>query len=283
MAYWVLGVVVVLLGLTTFAVLRYGLWNLLIRQPASRVVRLEWEDLGPTPLGEERFTPQGMTYVDGRIVFANSWKNTKSRVYEIASDGMQLLRTFDMPPEAVHTSGLAYDGRHLWAVDFISNRCYKIDLEESLKSGAVHVVGQFSTGLRGTSACCFVELDGKRHLVISDFMNTRRSYVVRHEEAVESGDMASSVVFFYTNEGFSQGLQWDGKYLYESENKWSADVVNQMDLAVLRESGSARRATVRQFNAPSKGVEDLAWDGESFYTSDETTFRFYCIRLIQGD
>jgi glutamine cyclotransferase len=71
--------------------------------------------------------------------------------------------------------------------------------------------------------------------------------------------MSSSIVFSYSNEGFSQGLEWDGAYLYESENKCGINVINQMDLQVLRDSGSARKATVRQYNAPSKGVEDLAW------------------------
>jgi hypothetical protein len=70
---------------------------------------------------------------------------------------------------------------------------------------------------------------------------------------------------------------------YESENKCGINVINQMDLQVLRDSGSARKATVRQYNAPSKGVEDLAWDGQFFYTSDETTFHFYRARIPRGD
>jgi hypothetical protein len=98
-------------------------WNLIRRQPPTRRARVHWEDLGPTPLGEKRYTPQGLTWVDGRIVFANTWKNAKSRVYRYAPEPMTLEGTFDMPDEAVHTSGLAWDGAHLWAVDYVSNRC----------------------------------------------------------------------------------------------------------------------------------------------------------------
>ena len=58
-------------------------------------------------------------------------------------------------------------------------------------------------------------------------------------------------------------------------NKRGVDVINQMDVGKLAATGRARAATVRQYDAPSKGVEDLAWDGTWLYTSDETTFRFY--------
>src|SRR4029079_12421680 len=103
-------------------------WKLIRRQPRARRGRIAWEDLGPTPLGENGYTPQGMTWVDGRIVFANSWKDTRSRVYRYAPERMELEATFDMPPEAVHTSGLAWDGTRFFAVDYKSNRCYEIDL-----------------------------------------------------------------------------------------------------------------------------------------------------------
>ena len=48
---------------------------------------------------------------------------------------MSAERYFDMPTAAVHTSGLAWDGEHLWAVDYISNCAYWIDLEASLAAG----------------------------------------------------------------------------------------------------------------------------------------------------
>jgi len=281
MIFWILGAAAVLLGAVAVAagvaavVLHRGNWNLLLRRPPRRVGSLAWEDLGPTPLGEKRYTPQGMTYANGRILLANSWKDTKSRVYEFDPDGMKLLRTFDMPPDAVHTSGLAFDGRYLWAVDHISNRCYKIDLEESLRAGEPRLAGSFPTGLDGTSACCLLEWDGQTCLAISDYRRSNKTHVIRHEEALARGEMASCTVFSYTNEGFSQGLVSDGRYLYEAENKAGIDIVNQMALAVLERTGSARRATIRQFNAPGGGVEDLAWDGERIYTSDEIALRFY--------
>lgn len=249
--------------------------NLLIKRRISDDRALIWEDRGPTPLGEKGYTPQGMTWVDDRIVFANSWKNRKSRVYEIDPETMEIGRHFDMPEEAVHTSGLAWDGEHLWGVDFISNRGYRIDLEPSLEAGEAVVVGSFDTTLKGTSACCIIPWNGERYLAISDFMTGKRTIFVRMRDAVREGTAANAIEFEYRNEGFSQGLEFVEGFLYESENKFGIDIINKIDLNVLSKTRNSRQATVKQFRAPSKGVEDLAWSRKHLWTSDETVFRFF--------
>ena len=165
-----------------------------LRASRERRVALQWDDLGPVPLGEKRYTPQGMTWVDGRIVFANCWRNTRSRVYRIDPSGMQVEAWFDMPPEAVHTSGLAYDGADLWAVDFKSNRCYRIALEASYRAKRAEVLASFPTGLGGTSACCLVPVNDETVLAISDFRRTCRTFFVRHEAAIDGGAMADRFV-----------------------------------------------------------------------------------------
>lgn len=261
--------------------IRLGLVRLCSKRGGELAGRACWADMGPTPLGEKGYTPQGLTWVDGKIVFANTWKDARSRVYEIDPGGMAVLRHFDMPEGAVHTSGLAWDGRHLWGVDYVSNRAYCIDLEPSLAAGRVRLVGSFATTLRGTSACCMVPWEGGLCLAVSDFMRTRTTIFIRTDDAIRGGTAAGAIAFAYRNEGFSQGLEFVDGFLYESENKRGTDVINRMDLRRLRETRDARKATVRQYPAPSAGVEDLAWDGEALWTSDESVFRFF--RWTLGD
>lgn len=253
----------------------FGLFNLIVRHTGELVGKAVWEDMGPTPLSEEKYTPQGMAWVANKLVFANSWDDKRSRVYEIEPSNMEILRYFDMPPEAVHTSGLTWDGKHLWAVDYISNKGYCIDLEESLKAAEAKVVGEFDTTLKGTSACCIVWWEGREYLAISDFMRTKQTIFVKMHEAVKKGSAEGLIDFEYRNEGFSQGLEFAEGFLYESENKLGKNVVNKIDLEKLKETKKARRATVKQYPAPDKGVEDLAWDGEYMWTSDEAVFRFF--------
>ena len=196
---------------------------------------------------------------------------------------MSILRTFDMPLDidgkaAVHTSGLAWDGVNLWGVDFKSNLAYCIDLERSLTDSQPTINGYFDTTLNGTIACCFVDFQDTRYLAISDFMNSCNTIFVQVDIALEENTAKNAVKFSYRNEGFSQGLEFIDGYLWESENKIGIDIINKMDLAVLEETRDARRSTVTQFNAPSKMVEDLAWDGEFMWTSDESDFSFYRCR-----
>lgn len=268
-------ILAVLLGSFYVTIPRLGLHNLLIKKKGQLAKNIQWEETGATPLGEKGFTPQGMTWVDGKIIFANSWKNKRSRVYEIEPKTMEIKRHFDMPPEAVHTSGLAWDGKHLWGVDYISNRAYCFDLDASLVHGKPSIVGSFQTTLKGTSACCIIPWNGNKYLAISDFNRTKRTVFVQMYEALETGTAEGCIDFEYRNEGFSQGLEFVDGFLYESENKRGVDIINKIDLAKLAETKRSRLATVVQYLAPSRGIEDLAWDGSTIWTSDESTFRFY--------
>ncbi len=252
-----------------------GLLELLRKKNRSQTGSVVWQDKGPTPLGEKGYTPQGMTWVDGNIIFANTWKDQRSRVYEIDPENMQTERYFDMPEGATHTSGMAWDGEFLWAVDYKSNKAYCIDLESSLKNQRAHVVGSFESTLRGTSACCIVPWDGRDYLAISDFMNSRQTIFVRHHEAMKTGTAEGLVDFSYRNENFSQGLVFAEGYLYESENKVGQNIINRIDLDQLRASRNSSKATTRQFRTAGRGVEDLAWSGDALWTSDEYSFRFH--------
>lgn len=273
-------VILIILITTTLALLctaslHLGLISLL-RKNTKLQFTVSWMDLGPTPFGERGFTPQGMSCANGRILFANTWKNLHSRVYEYDPCNMrQELRFFDMPSPAVHTSGLCWDGECLLAVDYISNRAYCIDLEDSLACHQAKVRGEFDTTLKGTSACCLMEFEGRKVLAISDFMRSKATIFVDYGAALKSGSAAGAIVFQYRNEGFSQGLEYIHGFLFESENKLGRDVINQIDIERLKICRNARQATVRQICGPSSMIEDLAWDGEYLYTSDEGTFRFY--------
>jgi hypothetical protein len=253
--------------------------SLVARRPARLVTRVSWEDRGPTPESSRRFTPQGLAWIGGRLIFANSWMNQRSRVYEINPATMLVQRWFDMPAESVHTSGLAWDGGPLWAVDYISNRCHAIELEASFAAGRAVTRGEFATTLAGTSACCVVPWRGERLLAISDYSRTRRTILVRPAESLAAGVAAGQIVFAYRNEGFSQGLEFARGSLFESENKFGGDVINELSVERLAATGDSRRATVAQHPAPGRGVEDLAWDGERMWTSDETVFRFFRAHL----
>ncbi len=155
-----------------------------------------------------------------------------------------------------------------------------LDKDTSLEQRTAQVLGSFGTTLRGTSACCIVRWMGAEYLAISDFMHSGQTIFVRRLEALEEGSAESAIVFRYRNEGFSQGLELVDGFLYEAENKLGRDVINRIDLGRLQRFADSRKATVIQLRAPSRGIEDLAWDGEAMWTSDESVFRFFVANLV---
>ena len=257
------------------ALAKVGIHNLFVRQDKEKLKEVEWLDLADSPLGEKDYTPQGIAFVNGKILLANTWKNKKSRVYEYDPESVEILRYFDMPDDAVHTSGLSWDGEFLYAVDYKSNKAYCINVEPSFKNKKAQLIGSFDTTLKGTSACCIVPIEDRKYLAISDFTRTRKTIIVDFQKALEERTAMNSILTYYLNDGFSQGLEYIAGYLYESENKKGIDVINKMDISLLLKTKDARKSTVVQFNGPSKGVEDLAWDGKYLWTSDESVFKVF--------
>jgi len=270
----VLTITLSILGLVIIILMELGFHNLFIKGWFSSI-QLAWEDKGPTPLADKRFTPQGLCWANDKLIFANTWKNKNSRIYEYEPGDMKLLRYFDMPEGASHTSGLAWDGKYLWAVDYISHKAYCISLEESFSSSIVKVHGSFDLNLKGTSGCCIIPWNGQDCLAVSDFRNTSTTYIIQMYDALKKGSTEGLIVFSYKNEGFSQGLIYINGYLFESENKFGKSIINKIDLSLLLKTKDSRESTIVQYLGPSWGIEDLAWDGNYLWTSDEVKFRFY--------
>ncbi len=278
MKWFLLSLVVLASGMIGVAY-KLSIHSLFIRN-RSKASRIEWQELTPTPRAEDKYAPQGAAYVDGFFLLANTWNDKKSRVYEYSPETMTVLRYFDMPERANHTSGLSWDGRSLWAVDHLTNLAYQIDLEKSLSTGNAAVENTFNTGLRGTSACAVVPVDDRIALAISDFMHSGRTIIVDVDRVLQKESIQDAILFSYMNEGFSQGLEYVDGYLYEAENKIGINVINKLDIKLLRQYGKSRSAIVAQYNAPGRGVEDIAWDGASLWTSDEVSYRIYRSDLI---
>lgn len=237
-----------------------------------------WEDLGAVPGALRRYRPQGMTLVGDDLVFSHHRHDTGSQLFRLRRDTLEVMASAEMPPEATHTGGLAWDGARLWAADYNANRLYELDLERTFLSGTAEVIASYSTGLSGTSALAWVTLDGAQYLAVSDYSVWRssRTYLLRKARVSELGSRPLSELadVSYDNRGWSQGLAWDGTFLYEAVNGVARDHVWVIDVRpALRSAAPVRH--LGKLDAPGSGVEDLATDGSSLWTSDERSFRFF--------
>lgn len=231
-----------------------------------------WHAVGPTPLAEKRYPPQGLVYCRNKLLIAVHWNDTKCRIYELNPTTLEELRYFDMPDDAVHTGGLSYDEQDLWAVDYATNKAYRLDYEQSFESREASILGSFETSLKGTSACAIVPYEGKTYLAISDFKNSRETILVDVEKAEKSGSALNAIRCRYRNEGFSQGLTYDKGALFEVENKYPQAVVNHYHVADLFAQRDAWRG---QYLTPDRGAQDICSYEKGFWLSDAVTFQIY--------
>jgi hypothetical protein len=268
------------LGFFLFSLVIY--WGYLVS--GLGVTACEWKDLGAVPEAQNLYPPQGMTLAGDVLVFSNHWKDTKSGLYKLDPKTMEVLAESEMPDEAVHTSGLAWDGKELWAVDYKSNKLYRLDLEKTFSTRKAVVLDAYPTGLEGSSAMTVVTVDETQYLAVSDFMRTKKTYIVPLDKVADlkKTPISRAAAVAYENGGFSQGVTWDGTYLYESNNNAGTDRVEvfRVDEA-LRTKDSAKVVMVGKFKGPAPSIEDLATDGVRMWTSDEKSYRFYLLGNLE--
>ncbi len=238
----------------------------------------DWVELGSPPGGPQRYPPQGFTLAGGQLVFSEHWNDTRSVLYLVDPQGMEVLSQASMPAQAVHTSGLAWDGETLWAVDHASCQLFDLDLRATFTKGDAQVRRAWPTGLGGPSALTMLQVDGVVYLAISDFMHSSRTYLVPRDRIPELGVLTVPEIarVSYANGTFSQGLAWDGQHLLEAVNNTGVDRIEVYDVErAVRQGDAGLVRRLGSFSAPGTAVEDLATDGQQLWTSDEHSYRWY--------
>jgi hypothetical protein len=247
------------------------------------------------------------------LVFSNHYESASkevthgSRIYYIPLSEFPMtdaklakLKSFTLSPKHKHVAGLAVEGATVFAVDYRSNQLLQVPLLEALQQETPYKYQ--TTDLKGLSGLEF-KCEGNDELFgVSEFKVfgdcSTGLYSSRDRMKKNSNQPISS----YTNVDYSQGLTFatidDVDYLVESVNKGSAegmgltgiyhfgiygtlnvpptkDEIRFYDLSALKNGVSEDEAHRMTLPAPGPMVEDLAWDGEYLYTTDEYTMNFY--------
>jgi len=277
----------VFLGAVVGLFLSYiGAFGSLLQQ-AEYKTKSEWTRVRDSPDGEERYPPQGITVGDDSLFITNHWDGAKSGLYRVDPETGEIRSRAVMPAEAKHTSGLTWDGEWLWALDHESNYLYKIDVEETFEREAAVVEEQFDTGLRGASGLTLLEVNGNEFFAMSDFLWTIETtpslpvgsactYISPRSQIEAGVEVQEAASYAYPNGGYSQGLTWDGTYLYESLNNIGTDRIEVLDVAhVLADNATEDIEWLESFEGPAGRIEDLGTDGDRLWTTDEGTYDLY--------
>jgi len=244
----------------------------------EKVTHLNYTQQSATPESDD-WVPQGLAYSDGYFYFSGVNDIGGSKVWKLnATFGVEDY--FIMPDEAKHTSGLVVgDDGYLYAADYSSDKIYKIAMNTSFPSHSADVVDNFTTWLEGTSALCFADHLGLSRMLVSDYANTKKTYVVDYQSSFSTGSMVS--IADYTNNGWSQGLCYYNGLVYESgASMWGFD----LDAAVEAGSVLSIEITERGYQPPSP--EDITFDGTNMWITSEAignrSFFIYDHNIIES-
>ena len=188
-----------------------------------------WEQVCSTPAG---YVPQGVALRCGRLYLSAHKGSRQSAFFELAADESRFDKVFDLPEDATHTSGIDFHPENqdlLFAVDYDSDQIYVIDFVKSKKEKAAVVLTKIESRLKGTSACCFVQVPriGLR-LLVTDFSAPAVNVFFAYD--ADRNKLEKEEGLSYRNQGFSQGVTFHDGFVYETGNRLLSSYVVKHNL-----------------------------------------------------
>lgn len=265
----------------------------------SFACEFKWEQLPvKTPLFDQMSRPQGLTYFKNNLVLSNHFKDSKghseqpSKLYFFKVPDFKIEATLTFPENFHHVGGLAAQGDNLYGVDFDESGVFKIDVPSSLKTGKVKVERAFDIETRGLSGLSIHE----NLLAVSYYMHPLRKPFLK-DRFIQFYDVTTGKKINFSGEirgsNYSQGLA----FFRKNEKLYLAETINDFENTlkykitgydykpdVLRlysiQFDSKEIKLISETSIPATMAEDLTFDGNYLYTTDEQDFHFYRSSII---
>lgn len=217
----------------------------------------------------ESAKPQGiLNFSDSSLLISVHEDDLRSIVYELKKSDCKILRSFKMPGEATHTSGITRINKDLLlAVDYNSNLLYVINIENSFKNKFSDVKYKVETGLEGTSGCAFFRWKNKNYLAISEFYHSKKTYILDFDVLEITKNFFKSKVAEYNNGWWSQGIAFKNGFLFESRNTAIGNA--SIEYRSFDDIINGNLPLVKNIKTNIKGIEDIDFEGSFIWTTDE--------------
>jgi hypothetical protein len=237
-----------------------------------------WENVGKVPFQDHKIKPQGLVYINSNdYLLSMHHDDKKTGVYLIDSKTNSIIKSFDMPLEASHSSGLTLNGNELIVLDYNSNKLYILDLKASLENSEAIVLNSFKTNIKGSSSCCYFEYENTAYLAVSDFMRTKSTYIIDYKKLINTQNYSNSIITKYRNRGLSQGLVYKDGLIFESHNTiFGNSVIDIIPFSRVLSGNTIKKCHIK---TPLKGIEDLDFSGQYLWTTDEKKLNIYKFKL----
>jgi hypothetical protein len=266
---------------------------------SEAICDLKWEWIGNFPDYQINAKPQGLTFYDGTVktlIYSAHYEEATTKVdhgskvffipissFPLDDEKLSNLKSFSLPKEHSHVAGLAMDGATLFGADYRTNQVLRISFsfEDLEKDPTYEFTTSAMKGLSGMDFLCQATSDLfiLSEFKLNPFAHCSTAFFTSEEKMHKESFQPQES---YVNKGYSQGLTFasiDGlEYVIESLNKGlldpfgfkpKTDEIRMYDLQSLLNGSDEKTALRAKFPTPGTMVQDLAWDGEYLYTSDE--------------
>lgn len=221
------------------------------------------------------YIPQAISGDNNRLFLTLTRSNTPSLLVIFSVRGPALLKKFEFPGTVKKPSGMDFFERKLWLIDGQNGKLVGVDIAQSLATGSLAITDEIDTGIDGASGLAFVSFQGRTYLALSVFLKEGQTYLIDFAQALKGAGFAKSIRYSIKNYNFSQGLAFDGRYLYDANSFFGFDRIFKIDIEKAVANESYNGAVVEVFNSPDQMIKDIFISNNEIWTTDEYTFKLY--------
>lgn len=213
---------------------------------------------------------------DGKRLFLTFYKPSAPILLTVIRSAKQeILKKIEIPKIFGKLSGMDYFEDKLWLINYESGKIIVVDAGSSLNSGSFIVMDEIETGIEGVNGLAFVTVNGKVYLALSDFLKEGRTYLVDYARMKKGDGFGRSLCHKIRNYNFSQGLAFDGRYLYDANSFFGFDRIFKIDLQKAVVNETYNDAIIEVFASPDQMIKDIFIDHDGIWTVDEFALKLY--------
>lgn len=221
------------------------------------------------------YIPQAISGDGHRLYLAFTRSNAPSLLAIFSIRRPTMLTKFEFPGTVNKLSGMDYFDHKLWLIDGQSGKLITVDIARSIEAGSLEIADEIDTGIEGASGLAFISYQGRTYMALSVFLKEGETYLIDYSQALKGTGFAKSIRYTIKNYNFSQGLAFDGRYLYDANSFFGFDRIFKIDIDKAIANESYNGSVVEVFNSPDQMIKGIYIYKNEIWTADEYTLKLY--------
>lgn len=258
--------------LALFCIIIYSGYHRVIFQPSNVFAWKEQVALKKILPG---YIPQAISGDGHRLYLTFARSNAPSLLAIYSVHRPTLLTKFEFPGTVTKLSGMDYFDHKLWLIDGQNGKLVTVDIARSIEAGSLQIADEIDTGIEGASGLAFISYRGRTYMAISVFLKEGETYLIDYSQALKGTGFAKSIRYTIKNYNFSQGLAYDGRYLYDANSFFGLDRIFKIDIEKAIANESYNGAIVEVFNSPDQMIKGIYIYDNEIWTVDEYSLKLY--------